>query len=70
MKIKKYIKLEAKMIMKGETGVTLSKCLGVSRGAFYNKSTGISDFTVSEVVALKDKLEMTNCEVIETFFSQ
>ena len=68
MKPKKYIGLETKIMAKGETNKTLAAFLGVNETTIYNKRTGITDFTVSEVKTLKNRLGLSETEISEIFF--
>lgn len=54
--------LKEKISRSGMTMVAISRKAGITRGTMYNRISGKSDFTASEIVALTDVLSMTKEE--------
>lgn len=63
--------LESFMKKFGDTGVTLSEYLGISRSTFSSKLNGYRgyDFTQEEISLIKDKYNLTPRELDAIFFS-
>lgn len=65
-----YIKLRAKIMERGYTIKSLSAALGMSGNALYRKVNGKTEFKLSDVLKICDKLKITSGdEVREIFFS-
>jgi DNA-binding XRE family transcriptional regulator len=64
-----YMHLEAEMLIQGYTNETLSKAIGISKGAFYKKRYGHTDFTLGEIKKLIKVLNLSPERVEEIFLS-
>lgn len=62
--------LRAVISKAGKTFRNLSKALGISEQAFYNKLNGESDFKASEIRTLKEELHLTSDEINFIFFNE
>lgn len=60
--------LRAVIARAGKTYRGLSKSLGISEQAFYNKLNGESDFKASEIKTLRQELGLTSEEINYIFF--
>lgn len=60
--------LDYEMRKKGYTRETLAKKIGISRSAFYRKCNGKTEFTLAEIKAIADVLELKN--VGDIFFAE
>jgi DNA-binding XRE family transcriptional regulator len=69
LKPKKNILLEAKILEKGETNETLASYIGVNPSTLLNKRSGASDWKVGELIVLAKKLEFSEKQFIDTFFT-
>ena len=61
--------LRIKMIENGDTGITLSKALGISETTLSAKINGKAEFTRSEIVKIKIRYKLTPEEVDNIFFN-
>jgi DNA-binding NtrC family response regulator len=61
-------KLEAAMKLRCVKVENLAKHLGINRATFYKKLAQRSDFTRSEVQAIKEYLQLSAKEVMEIFY--
>ena len=61
-------KLKAKMAERGETTTHLATVLGITVGAANRKVNGHTEFKLSDILAVKDWLNLTYDELIEIFF--
>ena len=69
MRPKKYIGLEMKMVELGENNITLAEAIGINPSSLYNKRTGQTEFTIKNARAIKDRLNLSNEELNDIFFS-
>lgn len=60
-------KLNYEMRRKGVSISDMCEYLGLSRSAFYRKSNGISDFTLTEIQQIVEKLGLES--PVEIFFA-
>lgn len=56
------------MVLHGDTQVSLSKALGISRMTLSNKIHGKNDFNQAEIVFIKDRYGLNAQEVDAIFF--
>jgi len=61
--------LKAEIARHGETSGLLAKHLGVTDATFSNKLNGKTEFTQSEIGAIKDRYSLSNDRVCEIFFA-
>lgn len=59
--------LKAKMVEKDLSATEMAKALGIQVSTFYNKMSGKSEFTFSEVRKMACVLMLTKREFIEIF---
>ena len=62
--------LKIEMIRHGFTVGEMAKIIGVGRKAYYMKSCGKTEFKLSEILALKKALELSDERVAEIFFAE
>ncbi|MBQ9252604.1 MAG: hypothetical protein IJ188_08210 [Clostridia bacterium] len=63
-------RLKARMIMMGKTVDGLCSALGISRTAWFRKTTGTSQFTQQEISLLRRELALDNDETAMIFFDE
>lgn len=61
--------LRAEMVRKGINGQKMSEAIGISESAFYRKMSGATEFTLSELKAIRDTLELSHDDVYNIFFA-
>ena len=59
--------LRAKMIINNDTGITLSKALGISDTTLSSKINGKAEFTQGEIVKIKQRYKL-NAEDVDCIF--
>ena len=64
------LKLKARMVMKEKSIEEMCAAMGISRSAFFRKTTGVSEFTQSEICILRKELELDDHETAEIFFDE
>lgn len=62
------ILLEMKMKMKGKTNEDMARRIGVDPATFYRKKAGKSEFTRSELQAIRAELSLSQDELETIFF--
>lgn len=62
--------LKTHMVAQGKTAADMAAELGISRGSWFNKTKGRSDFTVKEAIGIKKALCLTNAQISEIFFAK
>jgi len=63
--------LKAKMVERGISGDDLAKMIGINPSTFYRKmKTGGNSFTVAEMYAIVDALELTDDEAVLIFLQR
>lgn len=62
--------LRAKMIIYGDTGITLAKALDISETTLSAKLNGKAEFTRNEIAKIKSRYKLSAEEVDEIFFNQ
>ena len=62
--------LKAKMALKEKSINQLCAALGISRTAFFRKTTGVSEFTQSEICTLRKELDLDDHETALIFFNE
>ena len=60
--------LEMKMKIKGKTDEDMARRIGVDPATFYRKKTGRSEFTRSELQAIRSELSLSQEELESIFF--
>lgn len=55
---------------KGYTQRGLAKEIGISKNGLNNKIHGRNEFTAVEIKMIIDTLQLTDCQVMEIFFSR
>ena len=65
------VMLKAKIVLNGETQAKLAKALGIAQSTFTTKLHGKdgSQFTQSEIAAIKKRYDLTPDEVIQIFLN-
>lgn len=63
-------KFKAKVAEHGLTQKELSKTIGISNNSLSRKLNDKAPFTLGELQAIKDKLELTSQEVSDIFFAK
>ena len=62
--------LRVEMIRHNETGETLSKALGITRGTLSKKMNGVgADFTQSEISTIIERYNLSSDRATEIFFT-
>ena len=64
------LELKARMVLKKKSIDEMCAALGISRSAWFRKTTGVSEFTQSEICAMRKELELDDHETALIFFSQ
>ena len=62
------IELKVQMTRKQKTAEQLCAAIGISRTAWYRKTTGESQFNQSEIRGLRKELELDDQQVMAIFF--
>lgn len=63
-------KLKGRAVEKGLTGEQVSKMLGIDQSTYYRKlKTEGESFTVGQVFAIAEALELSREDAVEIFFS-
>lgn len=65
-----YNEFKAARVKKGHTQESIAGALGMCKSTISKKERGIINFTVNEVVVLKNLLELSVDEVDRIFFSE
>lgn len=60
--------LRAKMVMNDDTGITLSKALGISETTLSSKINGKAEFTRNEIAKIKERYKLNAEDIDEIFF--
>ena len=60
--------LEMRMKIKGKTNEDMARRIGVDPATFYRKKTGRSEFTRSELQAIRSELSLSQEELESIFF--
>ena len=60
--------LEMKMKIKGKTNEDMARRIGVDPATFYRKKTGRSEFTRSELQAIRSELSLSQEKLESIFF--
>ena len=60
--------LEMKMKIKGKTNEDMARRIGIDPATFYRKKTGRSEFTRSELQAIRSELSLSQEELESIFF--
>ena len=60
--------VEMKMKIKGKTNEDMARRIGVDPATFYRKKTGRSEFTRSELQAIRSELSLSQEELESIFF--
>ncbi|MBE5788480.1 MAG: hypothetical protein E7325_02315 [Clostridiales bacterium] len=63
------LKLKAKMILLNKSIDEMCAALGISRSAWFRKTTGVSQFTQSEICAMRNELDLDDHETAQIFFN-
>lgn len=61
--------LKAKMVLHGENATMLAKAMGIYRQTLSQKINGKTDFTQSEIAAIKQRYHLTQEEIDQIFFN-
>ncbi len=61
--------LKVEMIRNNDTGIELAKALGISRIAFSKKINLKTQFTRNEILAIKERYNLSAERVMEIFFA-
>lgn len=66
------LKLESVMKLNGDTGTSLALFLGIARSTFSAKlnETNGAEFSQKEILAIKEKYNLTADEVVSIFFDE
>ena len=62
--------LKARMALNEKSINELCAALGISRTAFFRKTTGVSEFTQSEIMILRKELKLDNDDTALIFFNE
>ena len=62
--------LSVAMIRKGKTNEDMYSVIGISRSAWFRKLSGASEFTQSEICAMRDILDLDDNKTVKIFFSK
>lgn len=65
-----YNELNAEIARNGLTIPRLATAIGISKKALYLKMRGITEFKRSELILLKDKLNLSDDRVNQIFFNE
>ena len=61
--------LKVEMVRHNDTGLSLSKSLGISNTSLSLKLNGKAEFTKSEMIAIKRKYQLSDERFMEIFFT-
>ena len=61
--------LRSKIVLHDDTNDELASALGIHRATFYKKLNGNSEFVASEIIAIKERYNLTVQEVQDIFFA-
>ncbi len=61
--------LKSHMVKVGKTGVDMASALGICYASWVNKSSGKRDFTLAQVLKIKELLSLSNEQACEIFFN-
>ena len=64
------LELKARMVLKEKTIKDLCAAMGISRTAFFRKTTGVSEFTQSEICVMRKELDLDDQETAHIFFDE
>ncbi len=64
------LELKARMVLKEKTADDMCAALGISRSAWFRKTTGTSEFTQSEICTMRKELDLDDHETALIFFNQ
>lgn len=64
------LELKARMVLKKKSVDEMCAALGISRSAWFRKTTGVSEFTQSEICTMRKELELNDHETALIFFDQ
>ena len=66
------LRLESVMKLNGDTGTSLALFLGIARSTFSAKlnETNGAEFSQKEILAIKEKYNLTADEVVSIFFDE
>ncbi|MBR2854220.1 MAG: hypothetical protein IKG87_07870 [Clostridia bacterium] len=64
------LELKARMVLKEKSVNDLCAAMGISRTAFFRKTTGVSEFTQSEISIMRNELELDDHETAHIFFDE
>ena len=63
------MELRGEMVKHGFTMAKLAEAIGIGKKAMWNKLTGKSDFTQSEIKKISSVLNLDNDQIIAIFFA-
>ena len=64
------LELKAKMVLKKVSVNEMCAFMGISRTAWFRKTTGVSEFTQSEICKIRQQLDLDDHETAEIFFAE
>lgn len=64
------LELKAKMVLREKTVDGMCAALGISRSAWFRKTTGSSEFTQSEICTMRRELDLDDHETAKIFFNK
>lgn len=62
--------LKVEIVRKGYTIPTFAKTIGMAKKTLYAKLEGKSTFSQTEIVAIRNSLNLTDDRLLEIFFAQ
>ena len=62
--------LKARMLLEEKSPDMLCAAMGISRSAWFRKTTGVSEFTQSEICIIRNELHLDDHDTARIFFDQ
>lgn len=62
--------LKAEMVRKDKTAEQLCAAIGISKSAWWRKTTGQTQFTQSEMIAIRNELGLDDHQIVLIFFDE
>lgn len=62
------LELKARMLLEEKSPDMLCAAMGISRSAWFRKTTGISEFTQSEISVMRKELNLNDHDTARIFF--
>lgn len=64
------LELKARMVLESKTPEDMCSAIGISRSAWFRKTTGASEFTQSEISTMRQVLHLSDRDTAKIFFNE